>query len=144
MKTQLQSTGVFIVVILMLLFFQSCDSHRDNDERRITEVSELKLDSVKINSDTMMVNSQQTIRTYFTLHSNCQGFYTYQYAKNGMERKVVAYYYKTDGLCDNQSKAYYTQFQFMPESTGTYEFKFWKGKDIAGNDLWIEKQIVVN
>ena len=133
----------FTLVILSFLIF-SCNSHRDNDERKITAISELKLDSVKVNSDTMMVNSVQSIRTYFTLHSNCEGFYQYQYAKNGMERKVTAFYYKTDGLCSANNKAYYTQFQFQPESTGVYQFRFWKGKDNAGNDIWINKQIVVN
>ncbi|MBS1549938.1 MAG: hypothetical protein JSS94_08770 [Bacteroidetes bacterium] len=130
--------------LLLIFMIASCDSHRDRDERKIIAINDLKLDSVKINSDTMMVNSVQSIRTYFTLHSNCEGFYTYQYAKDGMERKVKTLSYKTDGVCNSETKAYYTQFEFMPESTGTYQFKFWQGKDNAGNDIWLNKQIVVN
>ena len=133
----------YLLIATLLIALVSCNSHRDNDERRITTIAELKTDSVKINSDTMMVNSTQTIRTYFTLHSNCEGFYGYQYYKDGMERKVVPYYYKTDGLCNSANKAYYTQFNFMPETTGIYQFKFWNGKDNAGNSIWLQKQIVV-
>jgi hypothetical protein len=143
MKNNLKIAFSIMTFLVLSLFLWGCNSHRDNDERRITAIAELKTDSVKIISDTMMVNSVQSIRTYFTLHSNCEGFYNYQYYKDGMERKVVSYFYKTDGLCNSQNKAYYNQFNFMPETTGIYQFKFWNGKDNAGNNLWIEKQIVV-
>ncbi|WP_124643169.1 MULTISPECIES: hypothetical protein [Amniculibacterium] len=132
-----------LFLLLMGCVAISCDHHRDPDEGRVVAYAPLKVDSFKINSDTMLVNSVQSIRTYFTLHSKCEGFYGYQFDKLGMERKVIPYYYKTDGNCSPQDKAYYTQFNFSPETSGIYEFKFWNGKDNAGNDVWIEKSIVV-
>jgi hypothetical protein len=143
MKNTIPLIKTTFSLAILLLGLISCNSHRDNDESRITEISELKTDSIKINSDTMIVNSVQSIRTYFTLHSNCEGFYDYQYYKDGMERKVVPYYYKTDGLCTANNKAYYTQFNFAPITSGIYQFKFYNGKDNAGNTLWLQKQIVV-
>ncbi len=120
--------------------FISCDD--DDDYDKITEVAKLKIDSVTIAQDTMQVYAVQSIRTYSDYAANCQGFDGYNYQKDDWTRYVTTYYYKTDGTCGTVS-AQATQFNFQPQQSGTYTFKFWNGTDSSNADVWIEKTVVV-
>lgn len=122
---------------LGLLF--SCDTREENN----ISISRIKIDSVKIPQEKMDLFSTQTIITYSTYASGCDRFYDYDYRIDNLNRFVTSYTYKENNVCTQVTYVGANQFNFKPVEKGTYIFKFWYGKDNAGNDLWITKTIVV-
>lgn len=123
--------------LVLGLFLTSC--HDDDDYQTIESADKIKIDSVKIDSDTMDVYGIQSIRTYSTYPSKCEGFYGYDYVQSdNLTRTVTAYKYRTNGPCTQNSYTAASRINFSPRQKGTYTFKFWNG----GNG-WITKTIVV-
>jgi hypothetical protein len=98
---------------------------------------------VKIPQEKMDLFTTQTIKTYSTYTSGCDRFYDYDYRIDNLNRFVTSYTYKENNICTQVAYVGANQFNFKPVDKGTYTFKFWNGKDNAGNDLWITKTIVV-
>lgn len=127
--------------ILMVFSLASCNDRLEGDEILSTEP--VKIDSVKIAQDTMDIYTTQTIKTYSKYSTNCEGFYGYDYQHVApFERKVISYKFKTSVSCGEVATRI-SQINFRPQETGTYFFRFWNGKDTAGANIWIEKNIVV-
>jgi hypothetical protein len=123
--------------VILGLFLTSCND--DDDYQTIESIDKIKIDSVKIANDTMDVFTVQSIRTYSTYPSHCEGFYGYDYIHNdNLTRSVTAYKYITNGPCVQNSFTGTNQINFSPQQTGTYTFKFWNG-----GSNWITKTIVV-
>ena len=123
--------------VILGLFLTSCND--DDDYQTIESIDKIKIDSVKIATDTMDVFSVQSIRTYSTYPSHCEGFYGYDYIHNdNLTRSVTAYKYITNGPCIQSSFTGTNQINFSPQQAGTYTFKFW-----SGGSNWITKTIVV-
>lgn len=128
-------TSIFIIVLAGV--FTSCKD--DDDYETIEFTDKVKVDSVRIVNDTMDVLSVQSIRTYSTYASKCQGFYGYDYVHSGnFSRDVTAYQYHTNGSCTQANYVSANQINFSPQQVGTYTFRFWKG-----DNTWITKTIVV-
>jgi len=124
-------------VIFVGLSLVSCKD--DDDYETIQSADKVKIDSVKIINDTMSVFSVQSIRTYSTYASQCDGFYGYDYIHTGnFTRDVAAYQYHTNGSCAQENHVSANQINFSPQQVGAYTFKFW-----TGNNTWITKTIVV-
>lgn len=122
--------------LLLGLFLVSCN---DDDYDTIESIDKIKIDSVKIVNDTMDVFAIQSIKTFSTYPSQCEGFYGYDYIyNNNLERTVTAYKYRTNGPCAQGNFVGANQINFNPQKKGTYTFTFWNG----GNN-WITKTIVV-
>jgi len=120
-------------------FLFSCDTREENN----ISISRIKIDSVKIPQEKMDLFTTQTIKTYSTYASGCDRFYDYDYRIDNLNRFVTSYTYKENNACTQATYVGANQFNFKPVEKGTYTFKFWNGKDNAGNDLWITKTIVV-
>ncbi|WP_121462043.1 hypothetical protein [Chryseobacterium defluvii] len=119
------------------LFFTSCNDNEDY--RTIESIDKVKIDSVKIVNDTMDVFTVQSIKTYSTYSSQCEGFYAYDYIhNNNLTRTVTAYKYITNGPCAQGMFSGASQINFSPQQVGTYTLKFW-----SGDNTWITKTIVV-
>ncbi len=128
--------------ILLILIMVSCKEDRF-EGNEITDIYPVKIDSVKIAQDTMYVFSVQTIKTYSDYMTNCEGFYGYDYIHaDALTRNVIPYKFKTAVTC-GEEKAKSSQINFSPQLIGTYKFKFWNGKNSSGENIWIEKEIVV-
>ncbi|KFE98966.1 hypothetical protein [Chryseobacterium luteum] len=124
-------SALFLGLVLV-----SCE---DDDYQTIQSIGKIRIDSVKIMQDTMAVHSIQSIRTYSTYSSQCEGFYGYDYIHDSsLERSVTAYKYTTEGPCTQGIHVGINQIKFSPRQTGTYTFKFWNG-----DNSWITKTIVV-
>ncbi|PIF45593.1 hypothetical protein CLU96_2602 [Chryseobacterium sp. 52] len=122
-------------VLFLGMMVVSCE---DDDYQTIQAIGKIKIDSVKIMKDTMDVYTIQSIKTYSTYPSQCEGFYGYDYIHNSnLERSVTAYKYSTEGPCAQEAHVGTNQINFSPRQTGTYTFKFWNGSS------WITKTIVV-
>lgn len=123
--------------IVLGLFFTSCND--DDDYQTVQGIGKIKIDSVKATKDTMAVFTVQSIKTYSTYTSQCQGFYGYDYIhNNNLTRTVTAYKYITNEPCLQTSHVGISQINFSPQQIGTYTFKFW-----TGDNSWITKTIVV-
>lgn len=132
----------FSFVTLFAFIIVSCKNDRF-DENEIIAVNAIKIDSVKIEMDTMYVFNIQPIKTYSNYTANCEGFYGYDYIHtNSYTREVASYKFKTSAFC-GETKVGTSQINFRPQLTGTYKFKFWNGENSLGEDIWIEKEIVV-
>lgn len=123
-------------VLFLGLVSVSCE---DDDYQTIQSIEKIRIDSVKIMKDTMDVFTIQSIKTYSTYPSQCEGFYGYDYIHdNSLERSVTAYKYTSEGPCTQTTHVGASQINFSPRQTGTYTFKFWNG-----GSSWITKTIVV-
>lgn len=123
--------------LVLGLFLTSCND--EDDYQTIEATDKIKIDSVKIVNDTMEVFGIQSIKTYSTYPSHCEGFYGYDYVySDSAVRTVTAYKYITNGPCTQDSYTAAGQINFSPQHTGTYTFKFWNG-----GSSWITKTIVV-
>lgn len=130
-------TGIAAMVILTIL---SCDNN--SDYPAIVDAGPLKIDSIMIENDTMQINTIQKVTTYSDFAANCEFFDGYDYRRSNFDRMVTSYKVKTDAACGSlEPKANY--FDFRPEMTGIYLFKFWQGTNAAAEDVWLEKKIVV-
>lgn len=131
----------FCNVVLSVIFisFLSISCKEDDDYETIESAEKIKIDSIKIVNDTMAVMTVQSIRTYSTYDSKCQGFYGYDYVHTGnFSRNVTAYKYQTNGSCSQANQVSANQINFSPQQTGTYTFKFW-----TGDNTFVTKTIVV-
>lgn len=124
-------------VLVLGLSVLACND--DEDYQTIESADRIKIDSVKVVSDTMDVFAIQSIRTYSAYSSQCEGFYGYDYVHTDhLTRTVTAYKYRTDGACTGKAYTAASQINFSPQQKGKYTFRFWNG----GNS-WITKTIVV-
>jgi hypothetical protein len=123
--------------LVLGLSITSCND--DDDYQTIESIDKVKIDSVRIVNDTMDVFTVQSIKTYSTYPSHCEGFYGYDYIHtDNSTRTVTAYKYITNGPCAQGSYTAPGQINFSPQQVGTYTFKFWNG-----GSNWITKTIVV-
>lgn len=121
--------------LLLGLVVVSCN---DDDYQTIESIAKIKIDSVKVMKDTMSVFSIQSIKTYSTYPSHCDGFYGYDYIyEDDLERTVTTYKYMTSGPCQQSSYVGTNQIKFSPQQKGAYTFRFWNG-----GKNWITKTIV--
>ena len=121
------------IVCLILTLLMNCN----RDDSVTFETEKLKIDSVNIPQNTMKVNAVQTIITYSTHQQGCEGFYGYDYARDGFTRTITSYKFKQNATCGN-AVAGVSQLNFAPQEKGTYTLKFW-----SGDNNWLEKTIVV-
>ncbi|WP_292010094.1 hypothetical protein [Chryseobacterium sp.] len=130
---------LYIGFSTLILGILTVSCNNDDDYQTIESVDKIKIDSVKIMYDTMNVFAIQSIRTYSTYSSSCEGFYGYDYIHNdSLSRTVTAYKYRTNGSCAQGNHIGMNQINFRPQQTGTYTFKFWNG-----DNNWITRTIVV-
>lgn len=128
--------NISVIIVFVGLSLISC---KDDDYETIESADKIKIDSVTIVNDTMAVFSVQSIRTYSTYASQCQGFYGYDYIHTAnFSRDVTAYQYRTNGSCTQANHTSANQINFSPQQVGTYTFRFWNG-----DNSWITKTIIV-
>lgn len=131
----------FSLPIVLIFSAISCNDRFEGDE--ILNTESLKIDSVKIAQDTMDVLTTQTIKTYSNYTSKCEGFYGYDYLHTDeFDRKVISYKFKTTANC-GELVTKSSQINFKPQKVGVYHFKFYNGKSPVDQDIYIEKDIVV-
>lgn len=135
---------VFILSVLTAFsaFIVSC---KDNDDySQIESVFAIKIDSVKIPMDTMSLGVTQEILAFSTFKKTCEGIYSYDYNyTNDSVRTIANFAYKTNDVCGDGSYVDGSRINFKPVKKGKYTFKFFTGKDAAGNNTYLERKIVV-
>lgn len=131
----------FSLSLLMVLTLTNCNDR--NEEDLVQSVDRVKIDSVQIPQDTMAVYSIQTIKTFSNFNTKCEGFYGYDYIyTDQLTRSVSSFKFTTATDC-GEAVTRASQINFQPQTPGDYLFKFWNGKNTAGENNWIEKTITV-
>ena len=98
--------------------------------------------------EVMYVETSYNIGVEYVRLSTCHGFDGFYYQKNGFTRTISVQNFvveKPDCL-PLVNQVYSENMMFQPTEPGTYLFKFWKGKDDSGNDVFleIERTVVTN
>jgi hypothetical protein len=104
----------------------------------------LPVDSVVMPTE-FYVNVENEITVSYLKPTSCHGFDGFYYKKNDFTRTVAiqSYVIEQDN-CMNLTAAFSERvLKFKPTEIGTYVFKFWKGKDINGDDVFEELSVDV-
>ena len=98
--------------------------------------------------EVMYVETSYNIGVEYVRLSTCHGFDGFYYQKNGFTRTISVQNFVVEKpdcqpLTDQVNSE---NMLFQPTEPGTYLFKFWKGKDDSGNDVFleIERTVVTN
>ncbi len=98
--------------------------------------------------EVMYVETSYNIGVEYVRLSTCHGFDGFYYQKNGFTRIISVQNFVVEKpdcqpLTDQVNSE---NMLFQPTEPGTYLFKFWKGKDDSGNDVFleIERTVVTN
>ena len=105
----------------------------------------LPVDSVIMPAE-FHVNTENLIVIKFLRPTSCHAFDSFYYVKDGFTRTVAvqSYVVEENGGCTTLTNQIAEQtLRFQPTETGTYTFKFWKGKDSNGANIFEEITIDV-
>lgn len=132
-----------ILALIGLIFVISSCSVNDNEEKKV-HYELLPVDSVEMPTE-FYVNVENEIIIKYLKPTSCHGFNGFYYEKDGFTRTVgVQSFVIEQDNCTALTNVISEQIlKFKPLAAGTYLFKFWKGKDTNGNDVFDETSVVV-
>lgn len=132
---------VLMYVMFCCLLF-SCSLQ--DDSLANFQLKTLPIKKVEI-AQSFDLGSTQTIKIIYDLPDSCHQFYEITESNNGsatiftVTAQVIG---ETD--CNTVVKEETREIRFKAAQTEDYIFKFWKGRDSSGNDMFIEMTIPVN
>lgn len=132
-----------ISLIVLFFLFNSCTP--DNGPSYSLEF--LPIGSVDIPTE-FTLGETYPITVYYNRPTTCHYFNNLYYNKNLNTRTiavegVVEYRDNCQDLSAADAMDSYT-FNFYVTSNGSFKFKFYQGKDDAGNDVFLEYEVPVN
>lgn len=131
----------FTLGTLFVLLLFSCVN--DDDVRPVT-LRAVTVDSVRIGEIGAGTQGETEITTFVTRRSSCEGFYGYDYQRVGTERTVTVFNFITqDANCQEIAEFQENSFNFSPVDPGTYTFRFWSGTNAEGDNMFINKEVII-
>ena len=129
-----------IVLLLVAIgFFAACSS--DEPQKYTLEV--LPVESF-IAPDTLILGDANIIKIKYKRPSNCHFFEGFYYKKDSNIRTVgITASVLQENCTPLTGTPLEVELKFLPSNTGKYIFKFYKGKDAAGNNLFVTDTIPV-
>jgi hypothetical protein len=89
-------------------------------------------------------NQDNNIQISFLRPTSCHGFDGFFYEKNENTRTVaVQSFVLEQSNCNPTTQNVIQTLKFHPTASGVYLFKFWKGKDTNGDDIFEEATVEV-
>ena len=133
---------IVVAFVLTAVMFQSCSL---NDDDTVDVQYELLPVEEAFLPTEMTVNEIYEITVSFILPTDCHSYNNIYYSKNDFERTVaiVSAYFPNNEPCETQTIVFEKSFNFKPLNSGTYTFKFWKGTDDSGEDLYDDVEVEV-
>lgn len=123
------------ILALVFLSFSCSDRDRDEDVRYTLELQPVAVITIPA---TFEVGVSSDITLSYNRKTSCHGFNQFYYAKAGLTRTVAIEDFvlqKNDcSTLTNATKL--VTLKFKPTTAGMYTFKFFKGKDSAGVDIF--------
>ncbi|MFV8374257.1 hypothetical protein [Flavobacterium sp. LB1P71] len=132
----------FALFILLITTLTGCTLGDDNRDSFTYEV--LPVDSYTL-PDKFALGNTYEIKLKYTKPSSCHSFQGIYYSKNLNTRTVAIQTSINNNQVCIQSipEPSEASFNFYVTNTGSYIFKFYKGKDAAGTDLFEEVEVPV-
>lgn len=132
----------FILFILFITTLTGCSIDNDNQDSYSFEV--LPVDSYTLPEKFILGNTYE-IKLKYQRPTECHLFQGIYYDKNLNVRTVgIQTAVNTSQVCTQQIPVpSEVSFNFYVTNTGSYIFKFYKGKDAAGKDLFEEVEVPV-
>ena len=129
MKKIVALIGLFLLVI-------SCST--DVEEQKIS-YELVPVQNVTL-PDTIAIGEENNINIEYFKPTTCHGFDGFLYEKDEFVRTIAVqnYVYQNAGCQPLTNEVKIETLKFQPTVLGTYTFKFWQGKDTAGNDIFLE------
>ena len=131
-------------LILMVLFagFTAC-SLDDNNDYTDYHFEVLPIKTAQVPSEFQYGNSY-AITVTFDLPSTCHYFYNLYYDYQGTSRIVAINSRVIEATgCDEEPREIEYEFMVQARQMEDYVFKFWKGEDVNGNDIFDEITVPV-
>lgn len=131
-----------VLFILFITTLTGCSIDNDNQDSYSFEV--LPVDSYTLPEKFILGNTYE-IKVKYTRPSECHFFQGIYYDKNLNIRTIgIQTAVNTNQVCTQQIPASSeVSFNFYVTNTGSYIFKFYKGKDADGKNLFEEVEVPV-
>jgi hypothetical protein len=131
-----------ILLLVTVTTFLSCsinDDHKDNYQYEV-----LAIESYTV-PESFQLGKTYEIKLKYQKPTACHLYQGIYYAKNLNIRTIaIQAAVKTNEVCSKEVPAESeVSFNFSVTNTGSYIFKFYKGKDIDGKDLFEDVEIQV-
>ena len=132
-------------IALLLVFITTLvGCSLDNGDKETYTYNVLPVESYTL-PETFKLGETYTIKLTYQKPTSCHIFQGIYYAKDLNARTIgIQTAVKDNQICTNEvppiSEA---SFNFVVTATGTYVFKFYKGKDADGKDLFANEEIQV-
>ena len=131
-----------IICFVALQFAFLCCTPKEVEPSEITEI--IPVESVVFPA-VFTKNQVALISINYKLPTSCHRFVKFQYTKNVNTRTVAVETAKSKNAACNPNSSVGTEtLSFKPEELGVYYFRFFKGKDANGADLYYEYYATVN
>ncbi len=123
-----------IILFLSIVIFNSCS----NNDKSNYDYQFLKIDSVEVPTSFSYGGIDQ-IKVKFTLPDKCYSFdrLYYEYQETTRIVAIVALI-DLNNICAQETEQLEYSFSVKATQREDYIFKFWKGKDSDGNNLYEE------
>jgi len=130
-----------IIFILLPFILFSC-SLEDNSLDTYFEL--VPVESAVVPDEFVLGNLHLITLTYIR-QTTCHAFNDIYFVADSNERTVAVtnIVYDSNGNCEEISDELETSFNFRATELGSYIFKFWKGKDDDGEDLYMTVEVPV-
>ena len=95
--------------------------------------------------DEFVLGNLHLITLTYIRQTTCHAFNDIYFVADSNERTVAVtnIVYDSNGNCEEISDELETSFNFRATELGSYIFKFWKGKDDDGEDLYLTVEVPV-
>ena len=135
----MKKIALFLVLITSIM---SCSL--DNGPRETYSYNVLPIESHTL-PETFKMGETYEIKLKYQKPTACHIFQGIYYAKDGNTRTIgIQVAVKNNQTCTNEvPEVSETSFKFTVTSAGPYIFKFYKGTDIEGKDLFDEVEVEV-
>lgn len=131
-----------IIIIIVLNTILSCSI---SDDSPVTTQELLPVKSVTI-PENFALNETYEIELRYLRPTNCHGYRDIYFSKNNNERTVAiisTYFLGNENCTPFTNEELETSFNFKATELGSYIFKFWKGLDDNGEDIYLIIEVPV-
>ncbi|HEU4497421.1 MAG TPA: hypothetical protein VFR70_10250 [Flavobacterium sp.] len=131
-----------ILAVIAVFTLMSCDL--GDSDAPAYDFELVAIDSVDM-PETVALGTTREIKVYYRRPTACHFYDGFYYEKNLNVRTVALQMRVLAGqTCQPlQEEAATASFNFYVSNSGSYTFKFYKGKDSSGNNLFLEYQVPV-
>ena len=126
---------IYILLFVSLVFI-SC--HLENSEETLEKIP---IYHIQV-PENMMMGSEYILTFKYALENDCYSFYDVEIIPtDGGKTLTITTFAKVDdtgGVCTQEYSEETYSFTFKPIGKVSHKLRFWKGKDLDGNNLFEE------